>query len=323
MSSEMPGTTPQKNAPENSRAEALARQLKVYKVFALILLVVVVCGAAWVLISRRIGEPVAILIDGKPVANAHSIAAANKLLQRAEHAKVGDAYPASSIIRLQRVQFQRLPGRTPIDPDSVAANKLRNALHLNVRAFAIVVDGHVSLGLPTSEMAVATEHLVKEHYAQLPPDAAIIGEPEFTEKVDIKAKSIGSTLARSSPEAAAPYFWTPPPSKTYVVRRGDTGLAIARRNHLTLSNFIIANPGVNINRLTPGQEVNVQKMPLLLTVRVRKRFTRDEKVLAHVPAAEAGLQRVTYIATYLNGQEIKRDPIAIETIEPPVARSSV
>lgn len=323
MSSETSGTTPPNATPENSSNASLARQLKIYKIFALILLVIVLGGAAGVLIARHIGQPVAILIDGKPIANAHNVAAANKLLARAEMAKVGDAYPASSIIRLQKVQFQRLERNVPLDPDNIAQVKLRNALRINVRAFAILVDGHVSLGLPTNDMAVTVEHLVKEHYAQMPPDAAIIGEPEFAENVEIKPRSVSAALARSSAKDAAPYFWTPPPSKTYTVRRGDTGLAIAHRDHLSLSNFIIANPGVNINKLTPGQQVNVQKMPLLLTVKVQKRFARNEKVLAHVPAAQAGVQRVTYIVTYLNGQEVKRNPISIDTIEPPVARRSI
>ena len=75
--------------------------------------------------------------------------------------------------------------------------------------------------------------------------------------------------------------------------------------------------------IKPGDEVHVEKMPLLLTVRVQKRFTRNEKVLVHAPASQAGLQRVTYVATYLNGQEIKRDPISIDTIEPPTPQRSL
>ena len=129
----------------------------------------------------------------------------------------------------------------------------------------------------------------------MPPHADLIGEPQFVERVDDQTARRGRLAgARPSAAAAAPYFWTPPPSRTYTVRRGDTGLAIARRNHISLSDLITANPGRNINRLKPGDTVNVQKMPLLLTVRVQKKFTREEKIWRNAPASEAGLQRVTY-----------------------------
>ena len=66
--------------------------------------------------------------------------------------------------------------------------------------------------------------------------------------------------------------------------------------------------------------MNVQRMPLLLTVRVKKTFTQDQAVVANAPADEAGKQRVTYVVTYLNGQETRRDVTNSAMLTKPLTR---
>ncbi len=269
-----PGKTPPPLAPAT---EGTARQLRAFKILAAVLLAALVCGAGWFLYARRMGQPVIVALDGKPITTVSNYATANRLLSEAEQAKVGGGYPEGSIVRLQKIQYQHVAAGAPTDADPVAKRKLVNALKLHVRAYTILVNGQVSVGLPTDEMAADTLHQVKEHFAQAPPEAELIGEPRFLQKITVKQKSIDGARAKSSAAAAAPYFWTPPPSRTYRVRRGDTGMVIAHRNHISLSEFISANAGRNINRLSPGDTVNVQKMPLLLTVQVQKRVTREER----------------------------------------------
>ena len=136
-------------------------------------------------------------------------------------------------------------------------------------------------------------------------------------------KVIDLARARPSAEAAAPYFWTPPAAKTYTVQRGDTGFAIAARNHISFSDFLTANSGHDLNKLRPGDVVNVQRMPLLLTVRVKKTITQDQAIVANAPADEAGQQRVTYVVTYLNGQETRRDVTNSAMLKKPLTRTDL
>ncbi len=318
MSTQTPDRT-----PPTPPLDAVTRQLRLFKVLAAMLLLALLAGGGAFLYVRHQGQPVAILLDGAAVASVRNTATAERLLADAERAKVGGAFPEGSIVRLEKVQMQTLPADTRLDPERIARAKIMKALRLNVHAYAILVDGQVSLGLPSDALAADTLHRVKEHYAEMPPDADIVGEPSFTQRVTIKPRVISAALARSSADTAAPYFWTAPPSRTYVVRRGDTGLEIALRNHISLTNFIIANTGRDIDRLTPGDAVNVQKMPLLLSVRVQKKLTREEKVMADAPAADAGLQRVTYIVTFVNGRETNREPVGIVTTQAPRARTSL
>ena len=82
-------------------------------------------------------------------------------------------------------------------------------------------------------------------------------------------------------------------------------------NHLSLADFIRANPSINPNRLKPGDHVNVQKMPLLLSVRVRKSVEGPRK---SIPALLPPLQACSgslIVITYLNGVEQGREASSV------------
>ena len=302
---------------EPSSASALARQLRVFKALAACLAGVLLLGSAAFLYIRHQGQPVTILLSGKPVGTVHNAAAANALIAKAEAAKVGAAFASETPVRLQTLLLVRAAPDAAQDPDDAVQAKLMRLLKLRVPAFVVLVDGKPSLAFPTPDAATETLRLVKDHWAQMPPPAPITGEPQITQTILVEKRTVDTSLLRSAPASAAPYYWTAPPSRTYMVRPGDLGSRIASRFHLSLSDFIRANPSRNLNRLQPGDVVNVEKMPLLLTVRVRKTLQATEKVHPGASASVAGLQRVTYLVTYLNGEEIRRDAQSVVILQKP------
>ena len=308
-------TTPQSPAPES-----LARQVRFLKRLTVLLAAALVIGGGVFFFLRHQGQPVTILVDNKPIATVRNVAAANELIAAAEQAKVGAAFAGQEPVRMQKVRFQRAEAGTPQEPDNVVKSKLAQSLTLHVRAFVILVKGRPSVALPTADAASETLRLVRDHWAQMPPEAPIIGQPEIVETESIQRRAVDTRMTRQTPEMAAPYFWTPPPSKSYLVRRGDLGSRIAYRNHLSYADLITANPNKNLNRLKPGDTLNIQKMPLLLTVRVRKTLEVTEKVHPDAPEAQAGSQHVTYVVTYINGQEIRREAQSVDIIEKPLTR---
>ncbi len=314
-------TPPASSSP--AAPDPLARQNALLKKVVGGLVLLLLLGAGTFVFVRHQGQPVAILLDGKQVATARNTKAAEDLLTVAEQAKVGASYPPGSIVRLQKVQLERVPEGMPLDPTDSAQTKLRTALKLHVRAYAIFVNNKAALGLPTDSAATDTLHRVKEHFAQMGPQTDVIHEPAFGQRVSVKEAALDARQTRPDAASAAPYFWTAPPSRTYTIRRGDSGVSIARRSHLSLSDLIAANAGLDINRLKPGSSIHVQKMPLLLTVEVQKRLTREEKIIPNVPAADAGLRSVTYAVTYVNGQETRKDVLSMSTIQPPKIRTSL
>ena len=312
-------TTP----PQTPAPETLARQLRLFKLLAALLAAALLLGAGVFLFLRHAGQPVTILVNDKPIATVHNVAAANELIAAAEQAKVGAAFAGEETVRMQKVRFVPAEANAPQDPDAVVKAKLAQSLTLHVRAYAILVKGRLSLALPTADAATETLRLVKDHWTQSPPQAPLAGQPEIIESVNIEKRAVDTRLTRQTPEEAASYFWTPPPAKSYVIRRGDLGSRIAYRNHLSLADLITANPNKNINRLKPGDTLNVQKMPLLLTVRVRKTLETTEQVHPGVPASQAGSQRVTYLVTYLNGQETRREAQSVDILEKPLTRTEL
>jgi len=83
----------------------------------------------------------------------------------------------------------------------------------------------------------------------------------------IPARAPGQTLSATSqppiqaaragaPAAVPPAGALPPGAKTYVIKSGDTPAMIAKRNHVTLSAFLEANPTIkDPKRIHPGQTV--------------------------------------------------------------------
>ena len=220
----MPTQTPPPTSPAPS-VDALARQLRVLKWLVLLLALALAGSGAYFLYQRHVGQPMTILVGGKPITTARSAAAANQILAQAESERVGAAYAGQTPVRLQKIQFLSAPAGAPVDADAVARQKLANVLKLRVHATVIVVNGKPSVGLPNADLAQQTLDLVKDHFAQMPPQAQVMGEPEITETVTLVPKVIDLARARPSAEAAAPYFWTPPPARLIWCVAGTRALA--------------------------------------------------------------------------------------------------
>ena len=307
-------------APQSPGPDAVARQLRLFQRLAVGLAAALALGAGAFAFIHYLGEPVTILVNGKPLGTVANKAVANALIKAAETEKIGDAYAQDEPVRITKILLVPAPPNTPQEPDTVVQAKLMRLLTLHLHAYVILVNGHVSVALPTPDEATKTLQIVKDHWAQMPPQSETVGQPEIVETIDIEKRAVDTQVTRRDAAAAAPYFWTPPHSKTYTVKRGDLGSRIARRNHISLTDLITSNPNKDMNRLQPGQVLNVQRMPLLLTVRVRKKLVTMEKVYPDAPASEAGQQRVTYIATYVNGQETRREAQSVDIIEKPQVR---
>lgn len=311
-----PPTTPPQ-APPPPGPDALVRQVRLYRTLALCLAGLLVIGGGAFVYLRHQGQPVTIFVDGKSVGTLRNAATANRLITAVEQAKLGPAFAKAEPIRLQKVRMERAPAGAAQDPDAAVRARLAQALALKVHASVILVNGVPSLGLPTPDDATRTLQIVKDHWANQPPAAPPQGSPTFVQHVSIEKRAISTDKIRPTPEAAAAYYWTPPPAKNYTIRPGDLGSRIAARNHISLTELITANPHVNLNRLHPDDVLHVQKMPQVLTVRLHKVVVTEEKVQPHAPAAVAGKERVTYLVTYLNGQEIGREAQNVQIIERP------
>ncbi len=123
---------------------------------------------------------------------------------------------------------------------------------------------------------------------------------------------------------------------TYEVVQGDTFMAIALNNKMTMAELEALNPDVNINRLYIGQLLNVREEVPFLSVRTVDNLTYTEEIPCPVEevsddnmyqgdsrVVEAGVPGVASInadITYLNGREQERNVLSTETISEPTTR---
>ena len=314
---------PPTRTPETPGTDATLRQLRLFKRLAALLAAALVLGAGAFFYLRYLGQPMTIKVGEKIVGTVANRSTANALITAAEQSKIGPAFIDDEPKRMQKILLVPALPNTAQDPDGVVKSRLLNALTLHVHAYVILVNGHPSVALPTPDAATDTLNAVKDHWKQVGPAADVVGQPEIIEKIEIERRAVDTRLTRPDAATAAPYFWSPPHSKTYQVHRGDIASRIAYRNHLSLSDLVRSNPNKNVRSLTPGDVLNVQRMPMLLTVRVRKQVIRTEPVNPNAPADQAGEQRVTYVITYLNGQERRREASDIAILQKPLTRMNL
>ena len=120
---------------------------------------------------------------------------------------------------------------------------------------------------------------------------------------------------------------------TYTVVKGDTFNAIAYANDMSVSDLKELNPGVDINRLMIGDELNIKEKIPLLSVRTTDHVTYTEEIECPVEEVEdsslyvgttkvlvegtPGQARVTADVTYVNGKEVERNVLSSTTLQEP------
>ena len=188
----MPSTS--ETPTEQAAAGTLAKQLRVFKLLAGVLAAALVLGGAAFLYIRHQGQPVTIFLNGKPVATVRNASTANALLAAAQAAKLGPTFAGIEPVRLQKVSMERAAPEASQDPDDAVQAKLERLLTLHVPAFVILVNKQPSLAFATPDDATKTLEIVKDHWAQMPPTAAIVGQTKITQAVSTSrsAQSIPS-----------------------------------------------------------------------------------------------------------------------------------
>lgn len=120
---------------------------------------------------------------------------------------------------------------------------------------------------------------------------------------------------------------------TYEVQDGDTFMALAFRNNMTMAEMQALNPGVDVNRLYIGQILNVKQVMPFLSVKTADSLTYHQAIDPSVrevddgsmyegqtkvlSAGTAGDSVVTANVTRVNGVEEGRDIISTSVLSQP------
>jgi LysM repeat protein len=271
-------------------------QLKFFQATTVVLAIVLmgaICYYEYILHSL---QPITIAINGTPIATVDSINAARAIIRTVHSEQVGAVYLTADHPHFKEdVEFVRSSSATPIDSDDAAGAKLAAATHTVVDADVIIVNRKPLVALPDVQTAQTAVDELRDHYASLPPSDPIEERPTFVQDVTIERRTVPAEIAKTNADDAAAVLWSAPPPKTYVVESGQTGWAIARKFKMTFSQFLQANAGRDVNRLAPGDTVNVSQDTPPVDVIVKK--TQEEKQIF----GGTGVRQLTMEVTYIDG----------------------
>lgn len=122
-------------------------------------------------------------------------------------------------------------------------------------------------------------------------------------------------------------------STTYTVVEGDTFYGIAYANDMSMSDLEALNPGIDINRLMIGDELNVKELTPVLSVQTVEEVTYTQSIPCPVEEVKdsslyvgetrtitqgvEGQEEVNATVTYVNGQETERTVNSTTTLQEP------
>lgn len=125
-------------------------------------------------------------------------------------------------------------------------------------------------------------------------------------------------------------------TKKYQVQSGDTIWKIAKDNNMKIQDIAAVNPGLNVERLQVGQEINLSVSEPYLNVETTVKLATSQDIPYDtnyvtdgnlyrgqsqvVKSGEYGINKITREVTKVNGVEVASSVLSSEIVKQPVTR---
>jgi len=218
--------------------------------------------------------PRLILVNGVPLAVAASPQAFEQALEQysAQTSEQLGGQPVEFVEEVSTAWSWQWGGeQTPELVQLLAAN-----LHCASLLTAIAIDGQPKVILESPEAANAVLQQVQEQYLAAFPQAKIqnVG---FAENVSLMPIKAAPEAVVDIATARQKLLLGETQATTYVVKEGDCLWTIARSNNMRVKDLLTANPEVEEDRLSLGQELRlVAAVPLVTVVATLETTTEQE-----------------------------------------------
>jgi len=133
-------------------------------------------------------------------------------------------------------------------------DQVKNSITLKARAYAINVDGTDVAYLKDLTTAEEILRRIKEPYVNEAESGAAVG---FVENVIIMQAQVSADELDDPEEVYSSLTQATEEVKTYVVQKGDTVSEIAQKLGVSVKDIQKANPDLNIDRISIGQELKL------------------------------------------------------------------
>ncbi|MFQ3548254.1 MAG: G5 domain-containing protein [Armatimonadota bacterium] len=245
---------------------------------------VVVCSIVLVLIGAwaygYFNETKAmIVIDGKPVVCVNNDQEAQLIVQEI---KLDSGCDPEEIEFRQDIVVSRAPRNANAVSRSKAKRVVGQMLTPMVPRWAILANGKPVVAVSNREMAGEVLEMLKFKYGSLAKNLA--EEPQFKENITVDITSVHPSIYKKTAQDAVDFILskkkTTIEESKYEVQKGDLATTIAAKYKLSLDELKELNKGVNLDRLSIGDMINIKKQAppkSPITVIVRDRVEVIEK----------------------------------------------
>lgn len=200
-----------------------------------------------------------------------------------------------------------------------------------MKSYVLSVDGKV-IGAATDRDTI--EGLLEQVKAPYINENTV--SSEFASNIQITHEYTPSSIEQDPAKMLEALTANTTGDTTYTVQAGDTFMALAFANDMSMEEMEALNPGVDVNKLMIGQELNIKETIPVLSVRTVESISYTESVAPAVEEVEDssmyegetkvlqagvnGQNLVTADVTYLNGTEESRTVTSSTVVSEPVTK---
>lgn len=271
--------------------------------------VAIIALGTWVMLMQSQKGPCTIMVEDKPVASVASFRAARNVL-RTVRVEGASGISDRNIRFIQQVTLRRADANAALSDLPEATGALEKAASVEAEAYTVSVDGTPIVGLPDKKQAEDTLQLVKRNYEGKVQNRS--GDTTFKENVVVEKRYVDSNKILSSPQDAARMLTEIHEQPTmHTVQPGDRAVHLARQYEISLADLKKLNPGVNMERLTEGDQLLVRRAKKPVTVVTKAVVTQTININ---PPAEmgrySGKRLVKMLMIYENGEPAGKEIIS-------------
>lgn len=179
-----------------------------------------------------------------------------------------------------------------IEDNNVLESLIKDNVKLNSQAFAINVDGRDIAFLQDRDSAEEVLSKVKEPYYKEGEDSVDI---EFEESVSIVEREVPLNKLKDPKEVFDSIILKSNEIKKYTVEEGDTISEVAEELGLNIEDIKKANPGISIDNISIGQELNL----------IASRYAINVKKKVY----KATVEKIPFKVEYMDTEELYRGDI--------------
>ncbi|WP_051569174.1 peptidoglycan DD-metalloendopeptidase family protein [Alkaliphilus transvaalensis] len=223
---------------------------------------------------------------------------------------------------------------TEITNHEIIVRNIKKQLDLQVKSVAIVIDGTETILVKDYETAEAILEALREPFNN--QEGTEYLEIDFSESVELVAQETAVGDVRSFEDALNYIIKGSDEEQIHEVASGESTWTIARKYNLTVEDIAKANPDLNPERLSIGQQISLVVPKPFITVRTKEYAELIETIPYETTYEETttlykgdqkivkqGIEGERELKAYIikeNGVEIKREVLEEKVISQPTER---